>query len=60
MPRVVVKPNETGNSSYLEIKKTLNKSDHYLYKHLERDYNLSEVEEVKELKIYSLLSKLFK
>ena len=60
IPRVVVKPDESATPSYLEIKKTLNKSEYYIYKHKKIDYNSCEAKEVEELEIYSLFSQKFR
>ena len=51
---MVVKPIESV-PTYLEIKKTLHKSEYYVYQHLKVNYNVWEVGEVKGLGIYPFI-----
>ena len=60
IPRVVISPSESGNPSYLEIKKTLNKSEYYVYKPSQANYNLSKVEEVEGMELYTMFAEKFR
>ena len=43
IPRVVVTPDESAAPSYLEIKKTINQSEYYVYEPVKGNYNICEV-----------------
>ena len=45
---------------YLEVTKTLNKSEFYVYRHIELNHNICEVEEVQERGIYGLFFEIHK
>ena len=50
---------ESEGPSFLEIKKTLNKSEYFIYRHRQTNYNCSEVREVHELEQYALFPEKF-
>ena len=53
LPRVVVAPHQSQHSYYLEVAKTLNKSEYYMYKHIKTNYNVCEVKEVQAKELYA-------
>ena len=55
IPRVVVTPCQSEHPYYLEVAKTLNKSEYYLYEHIKVNYNVHKVKEVQGQDIYALL-----
>ena len=54
LPRVVVAPHQSDHPCYLEVAKTLHKSEYYIYRHIRTNYNMCEVKEVRAKELYAM------
>ena len=54
---MVITQHQPGHPYYLEIAKTLNKSEYYMDKYIKINYNVSGVKEVQGKELYAFLLK---